>query len=161
MAISTAICPVCNKVIKVNDTLEACLCEQCRAPIATEQAIALWDNATAVTLHRKHDPVIRNNVTFLIVRNGDISRLANDGSVCLLVTEREYELPVYITDNDKRVFEGVLAGTGNGKDIEITWAASLSEKTLGVIVSSNDPTARFVERPGAAQGQTLRQEIKK
>ena len=157
MALSNGICPNCKTVNAVESNAESSVCTNCKKTFFTAQAIATWDAAFAVILKRTNDPAIKNNVTFNLVHYGDLRVLANDGELILLVAEQTFEIPVMITYR-KTTFEGVLTGTGDGKDIEITWAASTSEPQLGHIVSSTNPTVRFEERPGAATSQRLNQE---
>lgn len=157
MTIVNGICPNCKTVNAVESNTKSSTCTKCKKSFFTEQAIATWDAAFAVTLRRANDPAIKNDITFNLVHYGDLRVLANDGELILLVAEQTFEIPVMITYR-KTTFEGVLTGTGDGKDIEITWAASASEPQLGHIVSTTNPTVRLVERPGAATSQKLNQE---
>lgn len=159
MALMNGICPRCNAVNGVDNAKKSAVCEKCKAEFFTEQAIAAWNAAYVVTLHRKKDPSVGNRLTFLTVYRGNLCPLSDGASQQILVSEKEFEIPVLITDNKGREFEGVLAGTGDGKDVEITWAASTEEKLLGRIEKSSNATVRFVERVGAAKNQALHQEL--
>lgn len=158
MALSNAICPKCNGVNAVESTQQAWVCENCRTSFFTAPAIAAWDCAYVVILNRKSDPVIGNDITFVTVYRGNYSPLSDGATLQLLVSEKEFEIPVLITDNEGNTFEGVLTGSSDGKDIEITWEAKRDGKQLGCIAKTSNDTVRFVERPGAAKNQRLHQE---
>ncbi len=165
MAIANAICPKCNKEVAVNAADEASVCSFCGAAFITEKAMDVFfsippkkevaddneelPNAYTVHLIRKRNPSIGNSVTFIHLGFGRPRPLADDAYCKLIESKKRFELPVYITDNENKVFEGVLTGVADGNDIRIVWDVDLTQKTLGVIVETTNSTVTFVERPGA------------
>ena len=158
MALSNAICPKCNRVNPVDATKETWVCEKCGTNFITKNAMEAWDRAFVLTINRNHHPVIRNDYTFSVVYKGNYSAVADSGSISLLISERELEIPVLITDNEGTEFEALLIGKSEGKDMELTWEPRSGVKELGCIVSASNPTLRFVEMPGIARAQKLHQE---
>ena len=102
-----------------------------------------------ITLRRTKDPVIRNDVTFIFIRDGRPRPLSDDAYACFEEDRKQFEIPVFITDNRKKKFEGVLTGTADGSDIQILWSPDLSENNWGVIVETSNDTVAFTARPGA------------
>ena len=102
-----------------------------------------------ITLRRTKDPVVGNSVTFIFLRDGRPRPLADDAYACFECDCPQFEIPVFITDNKKKKFEGVLTGTADGDDVEILWSPDLSASLWGVILETTNPTVTFTERPGA------------
>ena len=102
-----------------------------------------------VKISRPHDSAVSNDVTCIFIINGRPRPLADDAWLRVELNDENFEIPVFITDNEGTEFEGVLAGTADGKDIEIQWAAVKSHPMLGILYSENK-TVHFIERPGAA-----------
>lgn len=116
------------------------------SPICSDDVFA---EPYRVTLRREKHPKIGNSVTFILIANGRPRPLADDAWTTLEFSEKEFEIPVFITKNSRTKFEGVLTGTADGSDIRILWSPDLTQKTLGVIKETTNPTVTFVERPGA------------
>jgi hypothetical protein len=110
---------------------------------------SVFPNPYRVTISREHDPVILDSVTFLLVFNGRPRPLANAGSVSWMDDRKHFEVPVLIVKNSRKRFEGLLIGTADGNDIEITWRADLTQKELGRITDSTNDTVAFLHKPGA------------
>lgn len=91
-----------------------------------------------------------NSVTFIHLGAGRPRPLADDAYTELIQTKRHFEIPVFITNNKGKEFEGVLKGTADGRDITVVWEPDTSSDTLGVITETSNPTVTFEERRGAA-----------
>lgn len=164
MSITKAICPKCGAELLVNAADDATICQLCGAPFITAKAIEAFaacaqptikeadtvSQPYTVTLRREKDPLIGNKITFLMIIDDRPRPLSDDAVFRFRSEEKQFELPVFITDNEGTDFEGVLTFAADGKDVDILWAAAYSNKTLGVIKSTTNATVAFVEQAGAA-----------
>lgn len=163
MSFSKAICPKCHAEVTVNTAEEASICSSCAAPFITSKAVdsftALKKEAATdtdalpgpyrITLRRTHNSLIGDSVTFILIADGRPRPLADNAYTSIIEDKKYFEIPVFITDNDKKRFEGVLTGVADGRDIDILWDAELKNQTLGKIIETTNSSVTFIGRPGA------------
>ena len=101
-----------------------------------------------ITIAREAEPSIRDSITFLLIPNDRPVPLSDGGSISLPSNQKHFEIPVFITDNSKRTFEGVLTGIADGKDICIRWKADRGSKTLGNIIATTNDTVSLKSKKG-------------
>ena len=119
-------------------------------PVSKEPTCEPFSHDYCITIEREHNPSIRDTITFLLILNGRPRPLADGGSITFQTNEKHFEVPVFITNNSKTRFEGVLTGIADGEDICIKWKAERGSKTLGHITATTNNTVTFLERKGAA-----------
>ncbi len=163
MSLSKAICPKCHAEVTVDTAEEASVCSSCAAPFITLKAVdsfvasqkeAATDADTLpgpyrIILRRACNPRIGNSVTFILIADGRPRPLSDDAYTSVVEDKKYFEIPVFITDNDKKRFEGVLTGVADGKDIDILWDVDLKNQTLGRIIETTNNSVTFIGRPGA------------
>ena len=107
-----------------------------------------------VELSRVKNLKVRSSVTMIIIRNDRPRPLSEEASFLWETDEARIEIPIYIAKGTKKVFEGVLTGEADGKDIRIVLDVDPAVKMLGVIKETSNSTFRFCERPGATENWT-------
>ncbi len=102
-----------------------------------------------IRLRRTKNEKIGNSVTFIHLGFGRPRPLSDDSYAEFREVKMRFEIPVFITDNKGKEFEGVLTGFSVGNDVEILWDPDPSKKNLGNIVKSNNASVVFIPRKGA------------
>ncbi len=102
-----------------------------------------------IKLRRTKSERYGNSVTFIHLGFARPRPLSDDSFCVFSENKRRFEIPVFITDNKGKEFEGVLTGISDGNNISIVWEPDTSQKTLGVIIKTTNDTVRFEERRGA------------
>ena len=111
----------------------------------------VFEREYCVTVEREHHPAIGDKITFIMLPNGRPIPLADGGTNRFYTDKKCFEVPVFITDNSRRKFEGVLTGIADGEDITLRWAPERDTKTLGRITATTNSTVTFLERKGATR----------
>lgn len=102
-----------------------------------------------ITLVRKHNPAFTNDITFIHLAFGRPRPLADDACLQFSETKKCFEIPVYMTDNKKRTFEGLLTGIADGKPVRVVVDVDLTQETIFQITETSNDSVQFVEKPGA------------
>jgi len=104
-----------------------------------------------ITIEREYNRTVGESVTFILITNGRPRPLANGAIITVECDKKCFEIPVLITKNSRKKFEGVLTGFADGNDIRILWDADPKQKNLGVIKETTNNTVSFQEKPGATR----------
>ena len=102
-----------------------------------------------IRLRRTKNEEIGNSVTFIHLGFGRPRPLSDDSYAEFSETKMRFAIPVFITDNAGKEFEGVLTGLSVGRDVEILWDPDPTEKNLGQIIKSNNASVMLIPRKGA------------
>lgn len=104
-----------------------------------------------ITIEREYNRTVGESVTFILIVNGRPRPLANGAIITVECDKKCFEIPVFISKNSRKKFEGVLTGIADGNDIRILWDADLNLKTLGAIKETTNDTVSFQNKPGATR----------
>lgn len=125
---------------------------------ASNQATYLSDSDTGmfpdpyrITIEREYNHAVGESVTFILITNGRPRPLANGAIITMECDKKRFEIPVFITKNSRKKFEGVLTGIADGSDIRIVWDVDLNSKTLGTVLQTSNDTVCFQSKPGATR----------
>lgn len=118
---------------------------------AINQTAESFSRPYRITLERESDRTIGDTVTCILIIGGRPRPLADGGSIMLTDDRKVFEIPVMITKNSRKKFEGVITGIADGADIRIVWGVDLNQKTLSTIKQTTNSTVTFQAKPGATR----------
>ncbi len=162
----TVECMFCKQLFRSSGPIIRFACPVCRSKMMINRVRAINSSASQNTgklteseedfaapyrikIRRTKSERYGNSVTFIHLGFARPRPLSDDAYAEFSETKRRFEIPVFITDNKGKEFEGVLTGISDGNDISIVWEPDTSQKTLGVIIKTTNDTVRFEERRGA------------
>lgn len=139
-------CGLCYSMEALREKLDRTEQTECpEKPVAAEA----FEKPYRIKLEREKGPALRYDVTFILIMGQRPRPLSEEALLCWDSDETRFEIPIYIAKDMDKVFEGVLTGVPDGKDLHIVLGVDPKEKMLGVIKKSSNSTVRFEERAGA------------